>query len=84
MIWEALAFHKLKMVNYFGNVCLKSPSTIADINLWTGRDLSFAYRWIQHSRSFKVYLAGADSLAYMEYDCKKSYQRNSGVEAYGD
>jgi hypothetical protein len=25
------------MVNYFDNVCSKSPSTIADINLWTGR-----------------------------------------------
>jgi hypothetical protein len=28
------------MVNYFENVCSKSPSTIADINLWTGRDLN--------------------------------------------
>src|SRR5215212_6568091 len=27
-------------VNYFENVCSKSPSTIADINLWTGRDLN--------------------------------------------
>ena len=29
-----------KMVNHFENVCSKSPSTIADINSWTGRDLN--------------------------------------------
>src|SRR5215203_2431154 len=28
------------MVNYFSNVCSKSPSTSADTSLWTGRDLN--------------------------------------------
>jgi hypothetical protein len=77
-----------KSVTFYYELILfefKSTTATAKIKVWTGRDLSLAYRWIQLSPSFKVYLAGAtSSLAYMDYDCKKAYQRNSGVEAYGD
>jgi hypothetical protein len=48
-----------KSVTFYYELILfefKTTTATAKIKVWTGRDLSLAYRWIQHPHSFKGYV----------------------------